>query len=304
MKTIFQAQNEEMHINQLAAQRQLYFEGKRLQWYLFVIVVPITILIFVLGNLFQSFQTFTAFWGGIITLIEIAVLNVESNFRIKASKIQELFDCEVLQLPWNKVKCQTKPDLEDIIHYSKKHLSEPGNREKLINWYFEKSDCLSLPYSRLICQRANLSWDSKLRRRFGRIILLILSGLFFIMTIIAFSVNLTVNTFFLFWLLPILPVYVWGCIQCFSQFQAANELDKLKQILDEIWDDIFQKNANNEDICKISRDIQDEIFSTRKNTIAIPDVIYNKFRDNDQSWMYKTSDQLCIEALKVIKKII
>lgn len=302
MQSIFQSQNEEKHINQLAAQRQIYSETKRIHWFLFIVAVPVTIFIFILGNLIQPMQLFAAFWGGIISIIEFFVLNNESKLRLKAAKIQELFDTEVLQLQWNQIKCRAKPDIQDILHYSQKHFQIPGNKESLKNWYFEKEDCLPIQFSRLICQRANLSWDSDLRRRFAQNITIALAAVSIIILGTAIALQLTMDAFILYWLIPALPIFIWGCMQRHAQFEAANNLDKHKESLDIVWDEAFKIKPDLIAIDRASHDIQDEIFKIRSNSIPIPDLLYKKLRQKYLTTMCKNTQQLCEEALELIRK--
>ncbi len=302
MKTIFEAQNEEKNIILLAAQRQLYSEGKMIQWYLFVLVVPLTILVFILGKVISPLETFASIWGVIITLFEVIILKKENSFRNRAAKIQELFDTRVLQLKWNDVVCQAKPESEDYIAKANKHLRKPQNKEKLLNWYFENTDCLSLAYSRLICQRANLFWDSSLRRRFASILLwgLIILGIGIF--IIASLLKTDVPSFVFSWLVPVVPAYIWGIIQFFSQRNAANDQEFLKVHLRKTWDDALEQKIDTINLEGISRDIQTKIYMIRKDTLPIPDVLYNGFRNKDQKIMYVSADQLCTEAKEFIKE--
>lgn len=301
MKTIYEAQNEDKHINQLAAQRQIYLQAKRIQFLLFIIAVPLTVAIFFAGNFISKLQTFAAIWGAVITLLEIVSSNIESGLRTKAAKIQELFDCEVLQLPWNDINSGEKPDIQDILINSEKHLSVAGNRDRLINWYFEKPDCLSIPYSRVISQRSNLNWDSHLRRRYAKFIFISFAILSAVIITIGFIQELSLKTFCIYWLLPLMPAYIWGYLQNRLHREAAQNLDSIKQRLGKIWDDIFNLKLKSENLESDARFVQDQIYNSRKNSLVIPERVYNFFQPKDQTIMHKTANQLCEEALELIQ---
>ncbi|MBN1227552.1 MAG: hypothetical protein JXA79_11220 [Deltaproteobacteria bacterium] len=300
MKSIYEAQNEKRHIDQLAAQRQLYDEERKLQWFLFLISIPATIIVFLVGNIWPACQTFAAVWGVAIVVLEMAANNVEAGFRNRAVIIQELFDCEVLQLPWNELR--EKPNFDDIRKYSDKYLSVQGRHEKLTNWYFESPDCLPLPYARIVCQRSNLTWDSHLRICFSRTVLAGLALIILAVLIAGYYYKMIISSFFLFMLLPLAPAIIWCCQQIIKNRKTANNLERLKNLIDMKWEEVFTEKSHVNDLEKIAIELQTDIYHSRKSSLLIPNWIYNFFRAKYQKDMIHTADQLCEEALELAQK--
>src|SRR5690349_24971472 len=99
----------------------------------------------------------------------------------RAANIAEQFDCRVLDLSWDQFTVGDKLEAEDVhaaaIRYASRH-----DDEHLRDWYPKNVGAAPLHLARIICQRSNLRYDSKLRRSYGSIIwitaALIVVGLF------------------------------------------------------------------------------------------------------------------------------
>jgi hypothetical protein len=89
-----------------------------------------------------------------------------NQLRQKAASVQELFDCDVLDLEWNKVCVGEQPQPEDVKKYADKHLKRVGNYDKLNTWYAETIKEVEGVAAKVICQRSNFSYDSAIRRSF------------------------------------------------------------------------------------------------------------------------------------------
>src|SRR5213079_2941142 len=96
-----------------------------------------------------------------VAVLDVALLDRwKRSFQQRAAAIQELFDCRVLDLEWPTLKTP-KPDAEDV-----KGLATGRDVSKLRGWYPASVAPLSMHAARVVCQRSNCRWDSKLRRYF------------------------------------------------------------------------------------------------------------------------------------------
>lgn len=302
MNKISEAQMEEKQINRLAAQRQMYSDAKRIHFYQILLAVPLTIIIFILANIFPDFQKFATYWGIVILLLEIGVLRIfENSLHERAAKIQEQFDCEVLGLPWNDVKCRNYPDPEDIAIYSQKHLHESGNRELLFNWYAPEVDKLPLYLGRIVCQRSNLTWESRLRRRYALGVLTLGILLVLMIFVLGLVRSLTLGDTLLYLVIPLLPAFGWIFPQYKQNMDAAENLDSLKESVDRIWQDAFQRHLSEEELSNKSRQLQDAIYENRLNSPLVFDRIYKLFRKKDDGTMYSGVAELADQALELMK---
>jgi hypothetical protein len=303
MASISQIQNEEISIRRLAAQRQMYSEAKKFRSYHLIIAVPITVSIFILAVIFPSVQKFANGWGIVLFLLELGILrNLEKTLHDRAAMIQELFDCEVLGIPWNDVKCRAKPDPEDVIIYSDKHFKNAANKKKLENWYSIEVDKLPFNLGRIVCQRSNITWEGRLRRRYSNTITILMVLLFLSIVIIGGEKDYNLVTIFVNLIIPLLPAFGWGIPEIMQNLNAAKNLDSLKELIERTWKDAFSYNLSDQQLIDIARQIQDEIYDCRRLSPLIPDRIYEKFRPKDENLMWQASAELANEALELLKK--
>src|SRR4028119_2483774 len=116
MNTIPQEQLTHKQIERLAAQRQIYSDAKRIQVVLITLSVPCVIVLTLVAAVFPRFQVFVAFWGIIVTILDIVVFTPRQKLlQEKAAKIQQLFDCDVLQMDWFKLNSGNRPEPETVV---------------------------------------------------------------------------------------------------------------------------------------------------------------------------------------------
>ena len=95
---------------------------------------------------------------------------------------------------------------------------------------------------------------------------------------------------------PLAATYVFGYRQMMEHGDAADRLDKLKELSEKIWSDaIAGKNAVT--LKLKSRTLQDQIFDHRKKNPPIFDFVFRWFRDGDEVLMNKGAEALVREYL-------
>ena len=170
MNEIPKAQVEAIQLDRLAAQRSLYLKAKQIQGWQLVLSVPCVIVWSFVVLAFPALRSYAALWGIVVTLLDsVALDRWQKNLKERAARVQELFDCDVLELTWPELKGQ-RPDAELIAEESSRYLrTDPGvqgysglvcsNRRKLA----DSSRTIGVPTVKLLV-------DAKLRaplRRFG-----------------------------------------------------------------------------------------------------------------------------------------
>ncbi len=96
-------QNEDVELKRLAAQRQLYSEEKYLIGIQFWLAFGGSLGILTWKSIDPSSATQAAAVGILISLVDCLVLqHLRGKCRKNAAKIQEQFDCSVLDLSWNQ----------------------------------------------------------------------------------------------------------------------------------------------------------------------------------------------------------
>lgn len=286
MNQITEKQNQEKYLRYLAAQRQLYDEAKK--WYFAFLVAGIIIAIFGNGAFFIGKWSFIS---PLITLLiwvyaigEPFVLpKFASRKRKSAAKIQELFDCEVLEMPWNEA-IGHKPEPEIIARSFEdfKNSRSSDAWEKLKNWYtYPDLDRLSLAQGRVACQRQNIWWDSELRRKYAFRVIVITIILFILLLAWGIVADWSLRELLTGPMAFSLSVLFIGLKHGYSHIKAANRLDNLRGVADSLWEKAKTSKTDAEDneLSQQSRNLQTEIFHHRSETIPVFSWYYNKLRD-------------------------
>lgn len=136
MNSISQKQNAQRGLDLLAAQRQLYSDAKKLQIISMAIGIPLVILWSILVAIFPKLAVYAGLWGIAAALLELLIFSrVQKSTQEKAAKVQQMFDCEVLQFNWGSLNCGIRVEPELIIDASNRYKHKHSNCSSLQDWY-------------------------------------------------------------------------------------------------------------------------------------------------------------------------
>ena len=299
MNNICQQQNTERGLKLLAAQRQLYSDAKRIQIISIVIGVPVVIAWSILGAVFPSFVVYAALWGIIATFLDLLVFSrLQKSVQEKAAKIQQIFDCEVLEFEWAKLNCGIRVEPETIIDAHNRYKRKNPNLSGLQDWYPIRVCQLPIHQARIVCQRSNIWWDANLRRRYSNWIIVF----FIILTIIIFLISLvgglSLDKFLLAVIAPLTPAFILGLRQYTEHHQAAARLDRLQENAENLLDKIINKKITEQDIEIESYSLQVEIYENRRRSPSILDWFYSLLRRKHEEQMNKGAEFLVKELMQ------
>lgn len=278
-------QNNEQQIIRLGAQRQRYATAKRIFGAQLVLSGPIVVVLAVSVLFDPNIKSYAALYGIVITFLDITLFTPwQKSIKDSAARIQELFDCYVLQLDWNQLKVGKRPDPELIKEQSDNYQKRAAKMPPLPNWYSVTVDQLPLHIGRIVCQRSNCWWDAALRRRYASWLISII--IFISLCVLAASLKngLMLEDLVLKVLAPLLPLLVIGMRQFTEQREAAERLDKLKDYAEKLFNDAIDGKPESE-MTHNARLLQDEIFEHRKRAPLIFDKIYKYFQRNHEEQM-------------------
>lgn len=268
-------QNEEKAIAMLAAQRQLYNDAKKLGTISIVLSVwlPFAMALILLFLPEESTCKNVSYILAIVSMLFSFVVDKHINDKKKlAAFIQQKFDVYVYNMPWDeRIFGKQKNVNQDIVTYSKQIIENSDKKERLYNWYTPTVDNRDLLTSILLCQRENLSWDVGLRKRYRLSSIIMIVFLCSLVIVMGLWQNESIAM--LLWRFAfIVPMLEW----LFDTVKTLNkDLERLKE-LDEIINNDVSKTMDE------LQDIQKMIFEHRKECYAIPNVIYQIFKDNDE----------------------
>ena len=279
---IISRQNEDISINYLAAQRQLYNEAKKFDnlGILFSIFLPLCCAI--LQSLFHNniYLNSASYILSIISMAVSLLLNsYVSHKKESAAQIQQHFDTYVYQMPWdNKLFGGKKDVTHEVAEKSQKLLKKSGEREKLVNWYTPVAGTVELEKGIAMCQKENWNWDVALRKRFRLLSFIIIA----LLTILVFAIGVIRNESvptLLCRIAFITPMLQW-------LFETVKQLNADIKNLIELDDLSNSDNSLNMDCLQ---EIQNKIYIHRKSCFPIPNLIYKIFKNNDEDVAHRTA---------------
>jgi SMODS-associating 4TM effector domain len=299
MNNIPQEQNTQQSLELLAAQRQLYSDAKSLQMVSVIMSVPVVIVWSVLVALFPPFAVYAALWGITATFLELLFFSrLQKSTQEKAAKIQQIFDCEVLQFNWASLNCGVRIEPETIVDASNRYKRQKRNLTKLQNWYPVSVSKLPIYQARIICQRSNVWWDAQLRRRYSKWIVFVLFILTIIVLLIGLIGGLTLEKFLLAVLAPLTPAFVFGLRQYTEHNDAAVRLDRLRENAEALVQEIINGRYTPQDLERESYSLQTQIFDNRRRSPLILDWLYSRLRNEDEEKMNKGAESLVQELIQ------
>lgn len=298
MNQIPAEQNSQKQLERLAAQRELYSSAKK--WY--AVQIVLTVVIPVISATTSIYLTelaiFSAIFGVCVFVFDISIIDPEINKKkIKAAKIQELFDCDVLKIPKSPLKIVDDITVEEVLTYYNAHVKIRENVEKIKDWYSPSVGQLSIKTARILCQRTNCWWDANLRRRFSVFLKYGSIVIFLVLLLLGYLANLTLVDFTLI-ASTLIPFFQFCIKQCNENNEATNRLKELIAYSIQIWNEALTNSCDEQTMTINSRRLQDAIFEHRIKNPLILNVFYKLFRDKDEELMNRTSEILIQEAVE------
>jgi hypothetical protein len=297
MNSIPQEQNTQRSLDLLAAQRQIYSDAKGLQTVSVIMSVPVVVAWSILVALFPPLAVYAALWGIIVALLEFLYFSrLQQSTQEKAAKIQQIFDCEILQFNWASLNCGIRIEPETIVDASNRYKRKKRSLGKLQDWYPAGVGQLPIYLARIICQRSNVWWDAQLRRRYAKWIVLVLFALTVIVLLIGLIGGLTLEKFLLAVLAPLTPAFVFGLRQYIEHNEAAVRLDRLREHAEALVQEIINRRYTPQDLERGSYSLQMQIYDNRRRSPLILDWLYSQLRNEDEEKMNRGAESL-VQAL-------
>lgn len=275
MNKINQRQNEKVFIDYLKAQRVAYKQCKKYQ-FVDLISVLIAIVLPIISLINNGYAISLTVFGFIWTLAHLVTEGFRKKKSEQGAKIQEQFDTELFELPWNEVLCKNRVTKDVQIDLAKRY---SGN--DLSDWYSKEiSSDIPREIAVLLCQRINFSWDTKLRKKFTSF--LVSALIIYYGAIIAISIILnsgSFNTLALF--TPSISFLIYGVQNIRAlKSQSDSKEENLESIDSKIQEYSLNKKIPDD---AFLRQVQDVIFNQRNFPEKIPDWFYNYFKEDNEN---------------------
>ena len=290
--SIQEKQNQHQSIEMLKAISFLYSRAKLFGTIRVIIaIVSVVISPFILV-LVRNADFVVGFIGAVLTLVsELWLESIEDDLKQMAARVQEQFDTSLFALPWNEI-CTGHPVSPEVIVSSSG--SYKGNYP-FADWYPDTTD-IPYPLDVLVCQRASLVWDWRLRQHFATGILLLSILWAIIVVLFGIYAKQDLNKYLFTMIFPALPAISQTIRAWRGHTKNAHEKQELEGIVANLW----QKGIENPSTITVTqcRSLQDRIYNLRKEGPMVPDKWYISLRKKFEEDMHSSAAQLREEALQ------
>lgn len=227
----------------------------------------------------------SAIWA----VLSFAVLGVWSQRETGAAALaQESFDTWLYGLPWTSGPSD-RPLPEEELRRRARRSTLPEVR--MSGWYPDVSG-LAPPYGALVCQRENLSWDWRLRRRYASVLAIAIAGWIAIGVLIGLVSDLSVRDLVIRWLVPSSSILLLAAQQARSHREIGTEKEQLATVVRaelEAADNAPLAPDEEARIWQRCRVVQDGLLRARKRGERVPRWLFEHYRDDDEVDMRETA---------------
>jgi len=291
--TIADDQNAEGNLKHFAASRVWYKRGRRVAFVqvAFAFATPLAsavVLWYSLSNL-KIWVTAAAITAALLDTIVLDPL--QRSLRGKGANEQEVFDCEVLDLPWPS-GLASRP--------SQARTNDAARKVDLArhrNWY---PDVSAAPrwLGALICQQCSSWWDAKLRRNYINMLICLLSaailGLSGLSLYKKLSFDLVITTIYA----PLLPLINWAIREIMRHRETERLSSRTEEQAAATWDRALKGEVQD---CKAAiREVQDAIYYRRRTNPFVPDLLQRIQQAGYREIMDKTAAEMTAKAAATV----
>ncbi len=281
-------ENEQTFIDRLAAQRHLYSKAKRLSNLLFVVCVLLPVLLAIAKVIYPncvSLPKIIVVYSVAATLLRIWLKDLTTKRKVDAARIQQLFDCELFGLEWNKALCGQMPKPEDVLKAAR-----GASYKNLNNWYEPIVSQLPLSVGALVCMRTNVVYDQSLRKAYSTVCYVFT----FIAIIAVAALGMWNNTgmwdAFLYGIVPLMPLVTW-VIDLHKQHSANYKaLCNIEPLIEAGLAQARDQKCVSQSALQ---EIQNFIYLHRKSSYLVPDCFYKISRKKNEAAAYYGANKVC-----------
>lgn len=290
--TLLRRQDELDALHLLIAQKRLYSRAKRwvaIRWFGMLVIglaAPVVAVIWP-----QSSVVVGSIAGAWLFLGRTLLMHAQKKSTEQAAAVQEQFDFYVYEMPSGTPRPEA-PTLEDIALAAgpDDQLAAVAEKEAMLGWYVVAHDDPG-EVAVAIAQRSNAAYSYRLLRSTGIIWSVVAVLWAAALTTICIVTGLTLVTFLLGVLLPLLPAFLDVTDYIVGIVRSAKDREALSR-------EIESRIGNQEEPItgENLRIWQESLFELRRDTPAVPDFIYKLQRRKNEAAMSAAAAQLSKRA--------
>lgn len=288
-------QNAAGFIDHIAASSEAYGWAKKLATF----QSGIALLAAALGPLFAlawpEQRAWAALFGVSVLLVDFMFLEPHINSsRECGAKIQEDFDTQLFQLPWNNTLCAQIQ--QGVIATLAHKFKRKNSTERHVDWYAPCVGAVPIDYARLICQASNLQWDAALRRKYSMVFVITLVALAIGATAFALIRDMKAEEIILSIVVPLLPASIKLLRERSKHESSAKGSEHSIGKLQSIWTEAMKPSTTSPPSANESRKLQDLIYTRRASSPTVPSFFHGWFREQLEMTMVTDAQTMVTEV--------
>ncbi len=288
MNYILRLQDEEAQLRLRRAIRACYDTAQEMVLLQVICAVVIPVTAAITAFFLPEAKPYTATLSMLLVLVDIYYLDRRQKDLLKlGAKFGEEYDTRVLDLPWDSFAVGDRPTPEEL-HAAESKFKARKTKAALTGWYPEAVGQAPIHLARLMCQRANLSYNEALRRGYSNFVIKIAIGI----VVCLVAAALFQNLHFADWVLvltPAMPALTWAGREHLRQRDAADVQDTIRKQARKTWDDALAGKCGVDQCLLKAREFQSAIYLRRATAPMILPGVYASKRDMLEDQMQSTA---------------
>lgn len=289
MNTVFACQEDKKNIHLQMGARRTYSQAKfinQINFFLSVLMpvaIAIGLPIIKRDNLFPEYNLapYLGCCGIAVLMFNLLTGSFISKMKKKGAVLQEMYDCNVLRIPWSELKAGKQFSNEDVYRASS-HYRRKNAYDDFRGWYVKKAYEASQPLMALLCHGKNIGWDMSQRIVMNRFYKGILA--LSVVSLIFIGIHThALLTDFLYYIVFLLPFFR-HVIQSFSENRKSMErIMRVKDFIEkEIQNIKFGGIINDDKLGYTVRSIHDEAFLHRASSNPAPNLLHYLMKNRNE----------------------
>lgn len=199
----------------------------------------------------------------------------------KAALVQERFDTTLFGAPWNGLlvgEPLRDDEVQELVRgFGQLRQRLRAKREEMVaDWYDVRTDGVPWPYGALLCQRQNLAWDARLRRKWAGVLAGSIFGWVVVCIGVASATDMSMLDTLLRLIAPSVPAIQIAWAAALEHRSVADQRERATRIVeDELR---AASDGPRATTAAIVRQVQDVIWLTRTKAARVPQPFYNRSR--------------------------
>ncbi|TPG21765.1 hypothetical protein EAH87_04820 [Sphingomonas koreensis] len=294
MNDIANRQNEPRMLDLMKARRATYDRATAVQVMQLIVVIALPLALAILGLFYDASRPWVAIGSFLAVIVDGLVLDRRQRVLIeRAAKISEQFDCELLVMDWDAFTAGRHVDPETIASSAR---FWKGDIKSIMDWYPAVPPAAPLYLARLICQRANLWYDSSLRKRLGGWLSFAVVFVLALLIIAGLAAQLDLANFAIVLLAPATPFVAWAIRERYRQMDAAEAIELIKDDAEDMTALAIGGTATEANCTDWSRRFQSAIYARRVSNPLLLPLMYRFMRDEKELEMTAGATELLRQA--------